>query len=236
LSLKGGTTRSANPAFKAVVTARAGDANIGTARVTLPHSEFLEQGHIKTVCTRVQFNAGGGNGEQCPAASVYGRATAITPLLSEPLSGPVFLRSSSHKLPDLVAAMHSGEINIDLDGRIDSAKGGRIRNTFEAVPDAPVTKFTLEMFGGKKSLLVNSTNVCKGKHPAISEFTGQNGKTYDTNPELRPQCGKAKTKRLLTGVRAEVRLGKLASVAARFAEAAGALGSALQRPRGWSTS
>jgi hypothetical protein len=194
LSLKGGTKRSKTPAFKAIVTARKGDANIGKARVTLPHSEFLEQGHIKTVCTRVQFNSGGGNGENCPKASIYGRATAITPLLEEPLKGPVFLRSSSHRLPDLVAAMHSAKINIDLDGRIDSGNKGRIRNTFEAVPDAPVTKFTLEMFGGKKGLLVNSTNICKGSHRAISEFTGQNGKAYDTNPPLTASCGKKSKK------------------------------------------
>ena len=90
-----------------------------------------------------------------PAASIYGHAKAITPLLDEPLEGPVYLRSSSHQLPDLVAALHSGKINIALDGHIDSVKGGRIRNTFEAVPDAPVTKFTLEMQGGKKGLLVN---------------------------------------------------------------------------------
>jgi hypothetical protein len=194
LSLKGGTKRNANPAFKAVVTPKKGEANIASARVTLPHSEFLEQGHIKTVCTRVQFNAGGGNGEQCPAASVYGRATATTPLLGEALTGPVYLRSSSHRLPDLVAALHSGEINIDLDGKIDSAKGGRIRNTFEAVPDAPVSKFTLEMFGGKKSLLVNSTDICKGKQLGIAEFKGQNGKTSESNPPLQAQCGKKKSK------------------------------------------
>jgi hypothetical protein len=194
LSLKGGTKRNANPAFKAVVSTRKGDANIGQATVTLPHSEFLDQGHIKTVCTRVQFNAGAGNGSQCPAASIYGRAKAVTPLLSEPLSGPVYLRSSSHRLPDLVAALHSGEINIDLDGRIDSAKGGRIRNTFEAVPDAPVTTFTLEMFGGKKSLLVNSTNLCVGTHRAIAEFTGQNGKAHEFTPPLKAKCGGKKGK------------------------------------------
>jgi hypothetical protein len=190
LALKGGTKRNQNPALTAVVTPKAGDANIGYARVTLPHSEFLDNAHIKTVCTRVQFNAGGGNGEQCPADSVYGRAEAVTPLLDQPLSGPVFLRSSSHKLPDLVAALHGQQINIDLDGKIDSPKGGRIRTTFEAVPDAPVTKFTLAMFGGKKSLLVNSTNLCKGTHKAIAEFKGQNGKPDHFEPSLQTKCGK----------------------------------------------
>ncbi|HEU5253087.1 MAG TPA: hypothetical protein VFU16_07170 [Solirubrobacterales bacterium] len=192
ISLKGGTKRGKNPALTAVVRPRPGDANIGHARVTLPRSEFLEQGHIKTICTRVQFNAGVGNGEQCPAASVYGRARAVTPLLDEPLSGPVFLRSSNHPLPDLVAALHSGRIEVALVGRIDSATKGRakglIRTTFDAVPDAPVTKFTLKMFGGKKSLLVNSTNLCRRTHKAIAEFTGQNGRPYDFNPPVKAKC------------------------------------------------
>jgi hypothetical protein len=190
LSLKGGTGRGATPALKAVLTARKGDANIGAAQVTLPHSEFLEQGHIKTICTRVQFNQGPFPGAECPPASVYGYARAITPLLDEPLQGPVYLRSSNHPLPDLVAALHSGKIDINLVGRIDSVKGGRIRNTFESVPDAPVTKFTLTMQGGKKGLLVNSTNLCKGPHRAISHFSGQNGKVYNTHPTLAVNCGK----------------------------------------------
>jgi hypothetical protein len=194
LSLKGSTKRGGTPKFRAVLTARKGDANIGEAQVTLPHSEFLEQAHIKTICTRVQFKEGTVPGEKCPAASIYGYAKAITPLLDEPLQGPVYLRSSSHPLPDLVAALNSGKINIALAGHIDSVKGGRIRNTFEAVPDAPVTKFTLEMQGGKKGLLVNSTNLCKGTNKAISHFIGQNGKVYDTNPILKAPCKKAKKK------------------------------------------
>jgi hypothetical protein len=127
---------------------------------------------------------------QRPAGSVYGFAKAVTPILSEPLQGPVYLRSSEHKLPDLVAALHSGEIDIALDGRIDSVKG-QIRNTFEAVPDAPVSSFTLEMQGGSKGLLVNSTSLCRGTHKAIADFTGHNGKVEDFNPVLQAKCPKA---------------------------------------------
>ncbi|HET9591940.1 MAG TPA: hypothetical protein VFP17_03400, partial [Solirubrobacterales bacterium] len=194
LSLSGGTKRTANPRLKAVLTARKGDANIRAAVVALPHSEFLEQSHIRTICTRVQFNAGGGNGEQCPKGSVYGRVKAVTPLLDEPLSGPVYLRSSNHPLPDLVAALHSGKVDINLDGRIDSVNGG-IRNSFEAVPDAPVTKFTLEMQGGKKGLLVNSTNICRGQHRARATYTGQNGKRYEAHPLLKAKCGGKKKRK-----------------------------------------
>jgi uncharacterized repeat protein (TIGR01451 family) len=189
IQLLGGTTRTATPRLKAVVTARKGDANIGRAQVTLPPSEFLEQAHIRTVCTRVQFNAGAGNGAECPKASVYGKAKAISPLLDEPLSGPVFLRSSDNELPDMVAALHSSKVDIDLVGRIDSTKQGGIRSTFEGVPDAPVSKFVLQMQGGKKGLIVNSEDICKAKHRAKAAFKGQNGKRHEFNPVVKAKCG-----------------------------------------------
>jgi hypothetical protein len=192
LNLKGASARGGHPRFKAVLTPRKGDANSAFAQVTLPHSVFLDTEHIKTICTRVQFNSGAVPGEKCPAASIYGYAKAITPILDEPIQGLVFLRSSSHNLPDLVAALHSGKIDFNLVGRIDSVKGGRIRNTFETVPDAPVTKFTLEMQGGKKGLLVNSTDLCKSTNRAISDFRGQNGKRSLTTPPLVPDCGKGR--------------------------------------------
>lgn len=183
LSLKGKTKRSGNPALRAVLESRSGDANIGEASVTLPHSAFLDQAHIRTICTRVQFAA-----EQCPPGSIYGRARAITPLLDEPLEGPVYLRSSSNELPDLVIAL-KGIVEVDVVGRIDSKNGG-IRTTFESVPDAPVSKFVLEMQGGKKGLIENSRNLCKHKSRATAVMTGQNGRVHETRPLVKPQCGK----------------------------------------------
>jgi hypothetical protein len=197
IALKGKTKRAGNPALTATLTQEPGQADIGFVSVALPHSEFLEQGHIRTVCTRVQFSAG-----QCPAAAIYGHAEATTPLLDQPLTGPVYLRSSSHRLPDLVAVLRgppSQPIEIDLDGRIDSLNGG-IRTTFETVPDAPVSKFVLRMQGGKKGLLVNSTNICKGRHKATIEMTGQNGAEHNFLRAVEPQCkgqkggGKKKSK------------------------------------------
>jgi hypothetical protein len=196
LSLKGGTKRSKHPALKAVLNYPKGNyANIAKAVVSLPHSEFLAQNHIKTICTRVQFAA-----DQCPAGSIYGFVTATTPLLEKPLEGPLYLRSSSHPLPDLVAALH-GQIDVDLVGRIDSKNGG-IRTTFDAVPDAPVSRFVLTMQGGKKGLLENSKNLCNSVNKADVKFTAQNGKTANSTPVLTNSCkkhgkskhGKAKAK------------------------------------------
>jgi uncharacterized repeat protein (TIGR01451 family) len=188
INLKGDTKRAGHPALKATLTyPKSGSyANVASAQVTLPHAEFLDNSHIKTVCTRVQFAA-----EQCPAASVYGYASATSPLLEGAVQGPVYLRSSNHKLPDLVAALN-GQIDVDLAGRIDTGKGGGIRNTFEVVPDAPVSKFTLSMKGGKKGLLVNSENLCETTSRAIADFTAQNGKVSDTEPVITNSCKKAK--------------------------------------------
>ena len=188
LKLKGATRRGANPALRATLTMPPGNANIAKAVVSLPHSEFLDQAHIRTVCTRVQFAAAPGNGAACPPGSVYGHARAFSPLLDSPLEGPVYLRSSSNPLPDLIAAL-DGQIQIALSGRIDSHKGG-IRNSFDLVPDAPVSKFVLTMQGGKKGLLENSRNLCRSKNRAGALFDGQNGKTHDFNPLLKVRCPK----------------------------------------------
>lgn len=169
------TRRGGHPKLTATLTTGKEEANLRQVRVTLPKTEFLENAHIRTVCTRVQYAA-----SKCPAKSVYGYARAWTPLLDKPLEGPVYLRSSSHTLPDLVASL-DGQIHVDLAGRIDSVRK-RIRNTFETVPDAPVTKFVLTMQGGGKGLLSNNTNLCKAKPRAHVEFDGQNGKLHETDP------------------------------------------------------
>jgi hypothetical protein len=193
LKLKGGTKRGDHPALTATLTyPKAGAySNVAKAQVALPHSEFLDTTHIKTICTRVQFAA-----NACPKASIYGFARAITPLLDKPLEGPVYLRSSSHPLPDLVADLN-GQIHIVLAGRVDSVHGGT-RNTFEAVPDAPVTKFTLSLPAGKKGLLQNSTDVCQGTHKATATFTAHNGKVFEARPELKASC-KTKAKKKHSG-------------------------------------
>jgi hypothetical protein len=184
IRLFGATKRSKHPRLRAVLKARAGDANIARASVGLPHALFLDQASLAKICTRVQFAA-----NDCPKKSVYGKARAFTPLLSQPLEGPVYLRSSNNPLPDLVAHLE-GQVDIDLVGRIDSFKGG-IRTTFDRVPDVPVSKFTMILPGGKHGLLVASRDLCKGKGVrAIIRFKAQNGKKVGKRSKLKTPCGK----------------------------------------------
>jgi hypothetical protein len=182
LKLKGGTKRGAHPALTGVFTPRPGDANLSSLVLRLPHSAFLDQAHIRTICTRVQFAA-----KACPEGAVYGHATAYSPLLEQPLEGPVYLRSSDHNLPDFVASLH-GLIDVEAVARIDSVHGG-IRATFDEVPDAPLTKVVVNMQGAKKGLIVNSTNLCAAPHRADAQFTGQNGKLDRAKPLMQAGCG-----------------------------------------------
>ena len=163
LKLRGGTRRGAFPALRAAYAPpQARRRQPPRLALTFPNSEFIEQGHFRTICTRVQFAAGPGFGAECPKGSIYGHVKAWTPLLDEPLQGPVYLRSSNHNLPDAVLALH-GLVDIEVPVRIDSTHG-RLRATVDGVPDAPVTRAVVSMQGGQKGLFVNSTQPLPGKH------------------------------------------------------------------------
>jgi hypothetical protein len=185
--LFGPIKRGKNPRIRAILEGREGDANVSRTALTLPHSLFLDQSHIRTVCTRPQLAS-----QTCPSAAVYGHAEAKTPLLSGKLRGPVYLVSSDHELPDLVADMR-GQVNVRLRGVISSKHGG-LKTVFNGTPDVPVKKFILNMQGGKKSLIVNSTNLCKKKQRAVLNIKAQNGKKVKNNKYGLnvSSCGKKK--------------------------------------------
>lgn len=190
LRLTGGVNRLGHPAIHALFRASPGEANSRYVRVTLPQGELLDNSHIGTVCTRVLFAK-----KECPASSLIGEATVTTPLLDQPLTGHVYLRASTQSLPDLVLDLQ-GQIDIELTGRVDSAKNS-LRTTFENLPDAPISSVELNLAGGAKGLLQNSESLCGAtKKKATVTMTGQNGASVATKAPLQAKCGsKARHKR-----------------------------------------
>ena len=172
--ISGPVKRAQNPRLRAVLETRKGDANIARTALVLPHSLFLDQSHIGTICTRPQLAS-----QTCPKASIYGKAEAKSPLLDGKLKGNVYLVSSNHPLPDLLADLR-GQVNIQLRGVISSKRGG-LKTVFNNTPDVPVSKVILNMSGGEKSLLINSTNICKEPQRAFLNIKGQNGKKVKSN-------------------------------------------------------
>ena len=190
LRLSGSHRRGGFPALQATLTPRPGDANLGKATVTMSPRLFLAQEHLDTVCTPKQFAV-----HACPSGSVYGKATAVTPLLETPLTGPVYLRSngSERKLPDLVAALSGRGIEVEALGKIDSFKGG-LRARFDLLPDAPLTKFTMSLRGGDHSLITNATDTCLHPQVASAKFVAQDNAVHKLQVPLRVKCAKKKKK------------------------------------------
>jgi hypothetical protein len=168
------TKRRAHPRFRAITEARKGDANLRRAAFILPRATILDQSHIKTICTRVQLAA-----NQCPKASIYGYAKATSPLLDEPLKGPVYLTSSNNELPDLLADLR-GQVPIQLRGVISSANG-RLKTVFNNTPDVAVNKFILNMKGGGKGLLINSRDLCARQTTGFLNLLAQNSRRMKRN-------------------------------------------------------
>lgn len=179
------TRRTANPKFQAILNPGNGEANLRRAALILPRATILDQSHIKTVCTRVQLAA-----NNCPKGSIYGQAKATSPLLDGNLKGPVYLLSSSNKLPDMLVDLR-GQVNVRLRGVISSQKG-RLKTVFQGTPDVPVDKFTLNMKGGKQGLLINTRDLCKGKAFAYLNLKAHNDKRLQKKrlPLNRPACKK----------------------------------------------
>jgi hypothetical protein len=189
LALRGSTKRTGHPALRAVLTQKPHQANTAAATVLLPASQFIDQAHISNPCVRPAFNAG-----NCPKGSILGTVEARTPLLDQPLRGKIYFRSNGgeRELPDIVADLR-GPIHIVLVGFVDSVpikgtESSRIRTRFASVPDAPVTSFTMKLFGGKRGLLVNSRSLCQGKKRAIVRFAAQNGRTSRYEPVISTGC------------------------------------------------
>ena len=189
ISMLGKTKRTGHPALKAVLKPKSGQANIARVTTVLPSSQFIDNAHIGNPCTRPQFAAGA-----CPRLSVLGKARAFSPVLDKPLEGRVYFRSNGgeRELPDIVVDLQ-GQIHVTVVGFVDSVqkKGSeksRLRTTFATIPDAPVSKFELSLFGGKRGLLVNSENLCAKPRMATVKMGGQNGKANQAQVEIETSC------------------------------------------------
>jgi hypothetical protein len=185
LRLRGGTKRRAYPQLRASFIARGpGDSNLKEISVTVPQQEFLAQEHIEGICGKAQFNA-----DNCPADSIYGSAVAYTPLLDDPLRGNVYLRANpEHAIPDLVASLNSGAVRIILEGRIGPGRKGGIEAFFSELPDQPLSRFVMTLYGGKRGLLQNSADICATPPVASVRALAQNNIGAVFKTKLRGRC------------------------------------------------
>jgi hypothetical protein len=187
--VSGATRRSADPSLRIDLNTRAGDANIKSVVVALSNAFQIDQRHLVNICTEADLLA-----THCAGHPAIGTATTTTPLLDNPLTGPVFAVSGSGGLPRL-AFILAGQVTLIPRGDAKTVKGSRLQTTVPVIPDAPIGHFSLTLFGGKAGYLANTRSICTPSPVSGVSYVAQNGLTLKQRLPLRsPKCAKARAK------------------------------------------
>jgi hypothetical protein len=214
-SLKASTAAHASHALGASLDVKvgssAGQANIGKVLASLPKQLPARLTTLQQACLAATFAQ---NPALCPAGSNVGFAKAVTPVLSVPVAGPVYLVShGGAAFPDLVVVLQGQGVRLDLTGNTNIRKG-ITTSTFAAVPDAPISSFELKLPMGPHSALAATLpatakdSLCAGrsligKLVMPTTITGQNGAVVKQStkiavtgcPRVKPAVKRVKRKR-----------------------------------------
>ncbi len=103
-------------------------------------------------CTEAQFR-----GEECPSASKLGAATIVTPLLSRPMTGAVYVSTPTPEAMYRMMIVAAGEnITVHLIGVMrPNPETGQLTVFFTETPQVPMAAIDLHMFGGERAALAN---------------------------------------------------------------------------------
>jgi hypothetical protein len=139
------------------ITQKPGEAAIRKVETQLPVALPSRLVTLQKACTDSQFAA---NPAGCPEGSFVGIAKAVSPVLNVPLTGPAILVShGGAAFPDLDIILQGEGVTINLVGSTDIKKGITY-SRFQAVPDAPISSFELNLRGGPGAVLAASKNLC----------------------------------------------------------------------------
>jgi hypothetical protein len=155
------------------LTTPAGQANLRSLKVDLPQLLPARSATIQQACRYRVFAA---DPAACPAASVIGSATVATSMLSEPMSGPIYLVSHGGAgFPDMVLLLQERGITIDLAGELYVDEHNFTSAIFRSIPDVPIRRMDLVLSEGSRSILVAGAKLCNGPLRMSSAIGAQNG-------------------------------------------------------------
>jgi hypothetical protein len=173
-STSGITSKVNGASFNVKIGFHPGEANIHKVELTIPAVLPSRLTTIQKACPDTLFNA---NPASCPPASLIATATARTPLLPDPLAGPVyFVSHGGAAFPDTEIVLQGDNVTLIVDGHTD-IKNAVTYSRFETVPDAPVTSFEFKAPQGPYSIFAAFGNLCQKQINAPTTITAQNGAT-----------------------------------------------------------
>ena len=140
-------------------------ANIASVKVDLPKQLPSRLTTLQKACVDSVFSA---NPAACPAASRIGSATATTPLIPVPLTGPAyFVSHGGAKFPELIIVLQGYGVTLDLHSETFINKAGITSSTFHTIPDQPVGSFELTLPEGANSALAANGNLCSATRTVL---------------------------------------------------------------------
>jgi len=161
-----------------------GQANIHKVELTIPSVLPSRLTTLQKACPEAVFNA---NPAGCPKESLIATATAHTPLLPDPLVGPVYFVSHGGAVfPDTVMVLQGDNVKLEVTGHTD-IKNGVTYSRFETVPDAPVTSFEFSAPEGPYSIFGAYGNLCQKEIKAPTTITAQNGAVFSQDTLVEVQ-------------------------------------------------
>jgi hypothetical protein len=179
LGAKGRNGAGAHPPFTTTIRQRGGEASIRRANVRLPKTLSTNIDAIDAACTRAELDAG-----TCSKRARVGRATAISPLIDGPVTGPVYLvKRPEGGLPKVVVQLRD-PIALQFEGVVRIGKGNRITTLFPRIPDLPVSKFTLAFHSGRFGILSATRSLCAKTLRMPTKFHGYNGDRESQRPKI----------------------------------------------------
>jgi hypothetical protein len=185
------------------LTQTTGQANAKSVSVVLPKELSARLETVQQACPQATFDA---NPDACGAGSHVGTVAARTPVLDDPLSGPVLIVAhTGGTLPTLEALLRGSGITVDLSGTI--GLGATLTSTFASVPDVPISSFRLDLPTGPHSALASSADLCKRQISLATTMVGQNGKKVTQQTPLSvPDCRMRILSRKIKGHTATLRV------------------------------
>jgi hypothetical protein len=155
------------------LTARPGQANLSSIAVQLPRQLQSRLTTLQTACPARTFEA---DPRKCPTGSVVGSAKISTPALTSQLTGPVYFVSHGRNgPPTMTMALQGQGIVVDLNGTISISKKNITTSAFRALPDVPISSFSLSFPEGPHSILGANGKLCSKKLVMPTTIKGQNG-------------------------------------------------------------
>jgi len=180
-------TKANGASLEVKVSQPSGQANFVSSVTSLPKALPSRLTTLQKACLEATFAA---NPLGCSPEAVVGTATAVTPVLPTPMTGPAVLVShGGAAFPDLDLVLEGSGVRVILVGNTD-IKNGITTTSFRTVPDVPVSSFTLKLPTGPHSALTGNTNLCARPLVMPTTLTGQNGKTFKQNTVISVKgCG-----------------------------------------------